>query len=124
MEAVGVEVVLVRASAGRARLAAVVVVAELLTAHAGLAHEATLGHREDRHALLVLRVGRGAGRGRDGARLRRERELALLEVCERLGVSKKMISEWPLPPSCRPTVTWVSEAWPTTFSPSKTTPLP
>src|ERR1017187_2951145 len=41
---------------------------ELLSTHAGLKHQATLGYREHHHALLVLRIGGrafGGGYGTD-----------------------------------------------------------
>src|SRR5262249_49885503 len=71
---------------GSLRRGAEGMVAELLTAHGGLVHQAGLGGGEDRHPLLLVGGRRGAGRERHGAGLGRQREIALLEVGERGGV--------------------------------------
>src|SRR5215470_14995057 len=57
--------------------------AELLAAHTGLEHEASLAAREDRHAILVAGVFRGTCLRRHGADLRGERQRSVLEIIER-----------------------------------------
>src|SRR5262245_26278486 len=67
----------------RALLLRVRLEAELLAAHTGLEHEASLAGREDRHAILIAGVFRGTCLRRHRADLRGERQRAVLEVIER-----------------------------------------